>query len=521
MSVFVYSGAQMKQADCYAIEVCGIDSKQLMDTAACGIVRETERRVPLAEKTCVLVCGKGNNGGDGFAAALHFCVHCAEVKTVCLWEEESLSEDARYYRGKTVAAGVECITDLQTALKAIADADLVVDALYGFGFRGELSDMDAELCRAMNASRAYVVSADIPSGVGANDANVAQDSVCADLTVTFTGYKLSAILFDSALYYGEIAVADIGLPAEAKNGVKPIAHVVDANTALDSLGIRRRNMHKGDFSKVFVLGGSRGMSGAVYMSAQAALKSGAGLVVAGVPDCISDIMEIKTTEVMTLALNEENGGLRYDAAAICQAQAYDALAFGMGAGRASGIREFLRKIIAEVQKPILIDADGLYALSEDMDMLKGHTQTIALTPHSGEMARLCKKTTEEIEADRIGAAKMLAQAYNVYVVLKGAHTVIASPNGEVAISCLVGNSGMATAGSGDVLSGIGALMLARNTDAFSAMQAAVYIHAFAGDLAAQEKGEDGMCAGDMLEALPYAIQKIRENENQFGRRCIQ
>ena len=507
MKTSVYTGAQMKAVDRYAIETCGIPGLRLMENAAASIVSEMEKRISLAEKNCVILCGRGNNGGDGFAAACMLVTRCAMVQIVCLAPEDTLSPDAAHYYAQASLYGIEIIRDLDAALAAIAQADIVVDALYGFGFRGALSSADAMLVSAVNASNAFVVSADIPSGVSADASNVEGVCIQANVTVTFTGCKLSAILFDSCSFYGEIAIADIGIPAEAKQSVKPAAEVIMPKTALAALGTRRRNAHKGDFGKVFVLGGSRGMSGAVYMSAQAALKSGAGLVCAGVPACLSEIMEIKTTEVMTLALSEENGGLQYDAKAIRQANVYDVLAFGMGVGREYAVQTLLNRIIAEVEKPIVLDADGLYALAQNVDVLSGHRQPIVITPHSGEMARLLGVNVAQIEADRIEYAKKFAAEYNVYVILKGAYTVVAAPDGQVAVNRFAGNSGMATAGSGDVLAGICASLLSRTMDMFSALQAAVYIHALAGDLAAEDKGEDGMSACDMLYYLPYAIKK--------------
>jgi NAD(P)H-hydrate epimerase len=260
------------------------------------------------------------------------------------------------------------------------------------------------------------------------------------------------------------------------------------------------------------MGGSRGMSGAVYMSAQAALRSGAGLVCAGVPESLMQIMEIKTTEAMSYAVSETAGGLDADASAVEFSNTYDSVAFGMGAGRTPEVSAMLDLLLNQGKKPLVIDADGLFALSKEN--LKTHPGPVVLTPHSGEMARLCGCTVQEIESDRAGNASAFAKQYSVYVILKGAHTVIAAPDGRVAVNCLAGNSGMATAGSGDVLSGICARLLAICDDAFLAAQAAVYIHALAGDLAAEKLGEDGMLAGDILENLPYAILKLRNMKTE-------
>lgn len=509
MSIGVYSGAQMKALDSYAIEKCGISGLWLMENAAKCIVEELQKRVDLTGKTCVIVCGKGNNGGDGFAAATLLATRCKQVRLVCMAQTAALSQDAAHYSAVADRYGIERIAEPEAALDAIAQADVIIDALYGFGFRGALSAADAELVRAINQANAYVVAADIPSGIGA-DSGAFDLAVQADLTVTFTGYKLSATLFESRECYGEIAVANIGIPADAKAQCAPMATLVLPQTVRDVLGKRKRNAHKGDYGKVFTLGGSRGMSGAVYLSTQAALRCGAGLVCAGVPECLMDIMEVKTTEAMSFAVREAEGGLCRDTAAVEKANTYQSVAFGMGAGRTSGVADMLSLLLAQGETPMVIDADGLFALTPEM--LVGQKRPIVLTPHSGEMARLCGKSIQEVEADRIGVAKEFAMRYAVCVVLKGAHTVIAAPDGRVAINCLVGNSGMATAGSGDVLSGICALMLARCTDAFSAAQAAVYLHGLAGDLAADEKGEDGMLAGDIAEMLPYAIQKLRQTE---------
>lgn len=511
MSIGIYTGAQIKALDGYTIEHCGVSGLQLMENAAACIVSEMQKRLPLENKSCVIVCGRGNNGGDGFAAAMLLSTRCAQVQLVCLAPENTLSPDAAHYSTLAKTYGIERIESPEAAHKAIAEADIILDALYGFGFRGELDGADAALVCAINRADAFVVSADIPSGVCADTGEV-HAAVEADLTVTFTGYKLSATLFESRNYYGEIAVADIGIPEEAKAKYAPIAALVLPETVRSVLGKRKRDAHKGNFGKVFTLGGSRGMSGAVYLSTQAALRSGAGLVCAGVPENLVDIMEEKTTEAMTFAVQSEGGGLGVDASVLKATEGYDAIAFGMGAGRNEAVRELLTLLLCAGEQPIVIDADGLFALAQEKELLGRTKRAVVLTPHSGEMARLCNKSIAEIEADRIGCAKDFAKLHNVCVVLKGAHTVIAAPDGRVAINCLAGNSGMATAGSGDVLSGICALMLARCKDAFLAAQAAVYLHAFAGDLAAGEKGEDGMLAGDMVEMLPYAILMLRETE---------
>ncbi len=507
MQLGIYSGVQIRALDKYTIEHCGISGLQLMGNAAAKLVEILKERQPLEKKRIVVLCGRGNNGGDGFAVATILANCAAEVRIVCGYDVQMLSEDARYYCLKAQKSGIEIIQDTAKATDAIAEADILIDALYGFGFRGVLEGEEAVWVRACNASDAYVVSADIPSGISADSAEGAQLHMQADLTVTFTGYKRSAVLFDSCMAYGEIVVADIGIPMEAKAKFAPEAEVVLPQTALAALGRRKRNVHKGMCGKVFVMGGSRGMSGAVYMSAQAALRSGAGLVCAGVPESLVQIMEIKTTEAMTYGVAEVSGGLAADLAAVELSNTYDSVAFGMGAGRDKAVGAMLDLLLRQGTKPLVIDADGLYALSKEK--LQEHPGPVVLTPHSGEMARLCGCLVDEIEADRAGSAAAFAKQYNVYVILKGAYTVIAAPDGRVAVNCLAGNSGMATAGSGDVLSGICARMLACCSDAFVAAQAAVYIHAMAGDLAAEKLGEDGMLAGDILDNLPYAVLRLR------------
>ncbi len=510
MQLGVYSGATVRALDNYTIKNCGISGRQLMKNAAEKLVENIACRMALCDKRVLILCGRGNNGGDGFAAATMLATCASEVRILCDYDVQALSDDARYYCIKAQEAGIEILKDSDMALGAIAEADVLIDALYGFGFRGTLKGAEATWVGACNTSGAYVISVDIPSGIYADSADSEQLHVQADLTVTFTGYKRSAVLFDSCIAYGEIVVADIGIPKKAKQQFTPEAEIVLPQEVQAALGRRKRNAHKGACGKVFVLGGSRGMSGAVYMSAQAALRSGAGLVCTGVPESLMQIMEIKTTEAMTYAVAEVAGGLAADPAAVEFANKFDAVAFGIGAGRDAAVRGMLDLLLQIGKTPLVIDADGLYALSKER--LIEHPGPIVLTPHSGEMARLCGCTVEEVEKDRIGIATTFSKKYNVYVVLKGAYTVIAAPDGRVAINCLAGNSGMATAGSGDALCGICTLMLARCKDVFAAVQAAVYIHALAGDMAAADKGEDGMLAGDLIEHLPYAIRKIREAE---------
>lgn len=504
----IYTAEQMKAVDTETIAGYGIDGLLLMEHAAMAVQKEVLRALGGCGGNVLVVCGKGNNGGDGFAAARLLDGRCGSVCAAFFDDPAHLKGDAAKNYALLSSVGVPVIRDMEAFAARLAECDVVVDALYGFGFHGELAGRDRQIAEQINASGKHVVAVDMPSGVGA-DTGVCEYAVRAVKTVTFTGYKPAQLLFPAASYCGETVVADIGIPRQvsSKSGV---GETITRGFVRDILPLRARNTHKGACGKVLVVGGSRGMGGAVCMSARAALRSGAGLVTVGVPRCLNDIVQQRISEAMTLPLPEDEAGRLSEAVApelIQFAQGYDTVVFGPGIGRSGAIVTLLREIL-KLNKRVVIDADGLYALAQDVGMLQEKQAEVVITPHHAEMARLVGATAAEVEPHAIETAKAFAQKQNVTVVLKGAYTVVAG--GQCYVNNSAGNAGMATAGSGDVLSGVVGALLYRAADCTQAAACAVYLHALAGDAAQRRFGTESMTAGDLTESLPEAFRLCKE-----------
>ncbi len=501
----------MRRADSETIEKYGIDGIILMENAAAAIENAVMDYLSL-NKTGMRVlalCGKGNNGGDGFAAARRLVQRGLDVTAAFFDDAMQLKGDCKKNYEIYKNLGGKFVFDIEELEKSIDCYDVVIDALYGFGFHGELEGCDRKIAEIINDSDAYVVAADMPSGVCADEGKC---SVCinADETVTFTGYKPAHLQFDAAAVCGKVKVADIGIPKVVCDKFG-IGETIEMDFAKKMLPYRGRNAHKGTCGKVFVVGGSRGMSGAVCMSAMSAVRSGAGLVTAGVPQGINDVFEKKVTEAMSIALAEdENGGFAIEACKeiIEFAHKCDTIIIGPGMGRGAGAEYIVRECIKNYDKKLVIDADALYVLSKDVSMLDGAKCDIIITPHYAEMARLTGYDVKYIENNSIECAREFAKNHDVTVVLKGAYTVIASGE-SVYVNNGAGNPGMATGGSGDVLSGvIGALSGIGDSMAVSAALG-VYIHALAGDIAGDCFGEEAMCATDIMNSLGEAFKAIK------------
>lgn len=504
----IFTASQMKKIDGEAIAHYGIDGLLLMEHAAIAVKNEIVRTMGTRGGDALVLCGKGNNGGDGFAVARLLCGFCDRVSVAFFEDAASLSGDAKKNYEMAEKLGLPIINDFHTFAQTMEGCRFVVDALYGFGFHGDLRARDLEIVEAVRASGKYVFSVDIPSGLCADDGSC-KVAIRADKTITFTGYKPAQLQFPAAHHCGETVVADIGIPTQVTDAYG-LGETIGQEFVCKNLPKRARNAHKGSSGKILVVGGSRGMAGAVCLSARAALRSGAGLVTVGVPAGINDIVQQKITEAMTLLLPEdEQGILRSDALqTVCKAaQNCDTIIFGPGIGRSEAVIELLRGIL-QLKKRVVLDADGLYALSRDVDMLQHKKAEVVLTPHHAEMARLIGKDAAFVEGNSLSVAVEFAGEHNVTIVLKGAYTVVAG-DGNCYVNNNAGNPGMATGGSGDVLSGVVGALLCNAADNGTAAACAVYLHALAGDAVRDKFGMDAMTAGDIVEALPVAFQKIR------------
>jgi ADP-dependent NAD(P)H-hydrate dehydratase / NAD(P)H-hydrate epimerase len=495
--------ALMRAADRWAIDERGIPSLELMERAGGGVARAVEGLAhdgPLA-----VVCGKGNNGGDGLVVARLLRQAGRDVTVVCVGPFDELSPDARANLERLPGERPMGLEE-PAAREAIGRAGVTVDALLGTGFAGVPHGAVAEAIEVLNASRASVVSVDMPSGVDASSGTIAGAAVRADLTVTFHAAKPGLWIHPGKCHAGEITTIDIGIPRGA-------ATTTDIGLIGEGVlgALPRRTPHSTKFTSghVVVVGGSPGLTGAPAMAALAAARTGAGYVTVCVPSSLRAILDVQLMEVMTRGLPDEHGVLTPD----CFSAAMDslpslqqagALALGPGLGRDPRTARLACELASHARIPTVIDADGLNAHVGHLGDLVGRELPTVLTPHAGELARLLETDGERIESERLAHARDAAERARAVVVLKGDDTLVVEPAGRVAVSR--GNSpALATAGTGDVLTGAIAALLAQGLDAFIAAAAAVHLHAEAGRAAARLRGgPEGVIAGDVIAALPAA-----------------
>ncbi|KKM08641.1 carbohydrate kinase [Clostridiales bacterium PH28_bin88] len=502
---------EMRELDQLASSQYGIPGIVLMENAGLRVLDAVLEILEgeVAGKRVLVFAGKGNNGGDGFVVARHLANKRAEVKVFLLGRPEDVRGDARVNLDILEQMGVKIYPlqaekDLQRVDIALLHADVLVDAIYGTGFKGAAMGTIAQVIRQINSAHRPLVAVDLPSGLEANTGKVYGPCVQATRTVTFGLPKLGLYLEPGARYAGDVTVADISLPARLVSGRPLKRELLTPSWCSAQLPRREPSAHKGSFGRVLVVGGSEGMTGAVTLSAQAALRSGAGLVTAAVPRSLHPVLETKTTEVMTSPLPETDArSFSMEAVAPVLELARDAtvVALGMGIGRHPATVEWVRRLLPQLKVPVVIDADGLNALAGATGLFPSLGVPVVITPHPGEMARLLDVAAARVQEDRLKGAEQAAKDWGVTVVLKGAKTVVASPGGETFLNP-TGNPGMATGGSGDVLTGVIAGLMAQGLAAPVAAAVGVFVHGAAGDLAARSKGHRGLIAGDILEMLP-------------------
>ncbi|MCE5286433.1 MAG: NAD(P)H-hydrate dehydratase [Pelosinus sp.] len=507
---------EIRSVDKQAIEEFGIPGVVLMENAGTAVVRQMEKNLgTLQDKRVCIFAGKGNNGGDGYVIARHLYNKGVKVKVFLLGHKSDVAGDAKINLDILHSIGLDVIEVLESrdwdkVKIGTTFADYLIDALLGTGYKGELSDNMLEAVSIINHSGKVVIAVDVPSGVNADNGQVVSSAVLADYTVTFSVQKPGLLFYPGAQQAGKVFVEDIGIPAVLSENSAIKQNAVRANEVRSMLMKRHPAAHKGMCGRVAVLAGSTGLTGAAVLASMSAMRAGAGLVTLGVPESLHNIVEVKLTEVMTKPLPEIAGGA-IGAKAVptfCELAAKaDVAAVGPGLGQEVETSEALRELIGIIEKPLVLDADALNALSDMPQLLKKTKALAVITPHPGEMARLTGLSVEEINSDRMEVARMSASDWNCIVVLKGAPTVVAFPDGEVYINT-TGNAGMATGGAGDVLTGIIAAFIAQGLSSHDAAVAGVYVHGLAGDIAAKT-GTIGRVAGDIAAALPAAIYGLQ------------
>lgn len=497
----VLTPSQMAAADKATI-AAGTPSMELMARAGAACARAAVRMLGgTYGRRIFIVCGKGNNGGDGFVMAEYLGRRGALCTIVLLAAPADLKGDAlTSYRRAAKAPGCRFRPWSDAELER---SDLAVDAMLGTGFEGALAGPFADAARALNESRKKVLSIDIPSGVNGESGAVEGVAVKAAVTVTMGALKAGLLLHPGPSYAGRVEVADIGILPEAMKTQLHLTAPLDVPAVLPP---RLPTAHKRSVGKVLVVAGSLGMSGAAVLAARAALRTGAGLVRIAVPESIAGQVGPQLKEALTLGLPETGGKLNLEAVGpvIDLAPEMHALALGPGIGRGEEVAQFVRTVLDTVENPVVLDADGLAAYQGSPEGLKSRPGPTVLTPHSGELGRLLDIESSEVDAERIGSAREAAERSGCIVLLKGFRTVVAAPGGE-AVLVDAGGPVLATGGTGDVLTGVIAALLAGNVEPFTAAWAGACLHGAAGEELARRMGERGVLAGDVAEILPLTM----------------
>jgi ADP-dependent NAD(P)H-hydrate dehydratase / NAD(P)H-hydrate epimerase len=491
------SAEQQRATDAWAIEELGIPGVELMERAGAGLGDLVDAQAP--EGRVVVVCGKGNNGGDGLVAARWLRGRGRDVDVMLLAAPEELRGDARVNLERLPGS-----VPRQFDAAALPGAAAIVDAILGTGFAGEPREPAVSAIDAINAvdNDTVVLACDVPSGVDASTGEIAAAAVRAGATATFHAGKPGLWIAPGKVHAGQVSVIDIGIPAGAP--VRPEIGLI-GDRVVDRVPLRGRESSKFAAGSVLVCGGSLGLTGAPCLASEAAMRAGAGYVTAFVPASLNVVFELRLLEVMTVPLPDQDGSMQPDGAARVRERAERAgtLVLGPGIGRQEGTVELVRDLAASAEIPLLLDADGLVAHAERLGALAGRTAPTVLTPHAGELARLLGCESAEIEEHRLACVRRAASLACAIVVLKGDDTIVADPDGRAAVS-RGGASALATAGTGDVLSGVIGAYLSKHMDPFEAACAGVLVHARAGRLAAQRIGPEGVIARDVIEALPQA-----------------
>ena len=520
----ILTAEAMREVDRAAIEDLGIPSLVLMENAAIGVVEALGKAFGEAESVAIF-CGPGNNGGDGLAVARHLSVRGWEVRVFLGTGGRTLSDDAEVQLGicrKAELPVLEITSEerLGLSLEAAAECDVVVDALFGTGLARPLEGLFAQVVDAINHLPAPCVAVDLPSGLSASESQPIGPHVTADLTVTFAAPKVAHVFPPAADAVGEMVVTDLGIPPRLVDDVEEDdgdLHLLMGEELADLLPEREPGSHKGDYGHALIVAGSPGKAGAAILAARAAVRAGAGLVTVGVPEPILQTVDLGSIESMTLGLPAVASGQIAEAAVgtvLDDAEGKAVLALGPGLGQEPETQTAIRRLVLECPLPVVIDADGLNAFTGHAGDLSSRRAETVLTPHPGELGRLLGVSTAQIQEDRVAAARGAAEETGAIVVLKGHLSLVAS--GTAVFVNPTGNPGMATGGSGDVLTGLIAGLIAQGLDALDATVLAVYLHGLAGDLAASRIGEIALAAGDLIEILPAAFAALKRADEEDG-----
>ena len=518
----VLNTEQMREADRLTIEDIGIPSIVLMENAGRQAVAAMEAAFEdLGTSRVAVICGRGNNGGDGFVIARTLLQRGVDTEVFLLGSVADVRGDARMNLEVLGRIGMTVIEitnaqEWELHFTELTDCDLVVDAILGTGFHGRLAGFLETVVADLNSLGVPIVAIDLPTGVSADSALVEGPAVEASMTVTLAAPKIPLVFPPADTHAGDLVIADIGIPLPLIDELEgQHLELLTRERMREIVPARAADSHKGDFGRVLIVAGSTGRTGAAHLSALGALRSGAGLVTVATPRSCLPMIASMAPEYMTQALEETDAGT-VDFGAVDRVLDIktDIIAVGPGLGQEPSTAAFVQALIERSGVPIVVDADGLNAFAGDPERLMGREEVaVVITPHPGEMARLMNTTIEAVQRDRVRAARDFAAAHRLHVVLKGHRTIIAGPDGRTFVN-LTGNSGMATGGTGDLLTGMIAAWFAQLLDAEAACKLAVYVHGTAGDLAEADEGEVSLIAGDVAARLGDAILELTARRRQ-------
>lgn len=511
----VVTAKQMQAIDQQAIDGFGIPGITLMENAGVGVVRELQERFPdLSSKKVFIFCGKGNNGGDGFVIARHLFNLGSEVRVLLAGKLSELKGGATTNANSAHNIGVQIDEldpdSLNRQDHKLRHCDIIIDAVFGTGLNKPVSGFIEKVIDKINQHEKFVVSVDINSGVDSDSGQLMGSYVKSNLTLALAHWKLSHLLHPTAGVMQEVRLIDIGIPEKSCDDQNIQVHQSEEEDIKSYFQKRDPNSHKGSYGHVLVLAGSKGKSGAAGLTALAVLRAGAGLCTLALPDSSQKAFELHPMEVMTVPLPETaNGTLSLQAkeSILDLLKGKSVVAIGPGISTDPETVTLIGEILPQIQCPLVIDADALNALSLHKDWLKKLSPETVLTPHPKEMSRLTGVPTEEIQKNRVATASKFASEHSLTLVLKGSPSLIGLDDGSVVINP-TGNAGMATGGSGDVLTGIIAGLMAQGLSASQASIAGTYIHGQAGDLFAESESQTTLIAGDLLRCLPDTLKRI-------------
>jgi ADP-dependent NAD(P)H-hydrate dehydratase / NAD(P)H-hydrate epimerase len=520
----ILNADQMREADRRTIEGIGVPSLVLMENAGRQVVAVMEARFEdLAERRVAVLCGRGNNGGDGFVIARTLRQRDVDVSVFLVGRLAEVRGDARTNLEALARLSLPVVEiaggpDWELHASDVVGHDLIVDALFGTGLTSPLTGLLETIVDDINASPVPVVAVDLPSGLSADTHEVIGPTIRAALTVTLGAPKIPLALPPARELAGDLAVADIGIPAEVIDAVPgPSVRLLTADGLRPLVPPRSRDGHKGSYGHVLVVAGSRGKTGAANLAACGALRSGAGLVTVATPHTCQPVVAALGAEYMTVGL-AETPDATLSAFALDDVLRFpcSVIAAGPGLGTSDAVAAFVTGLLERADVPLVLDADAVNAFAGESGRLKAREgQVVVVTPHPGEMARLLGVPTDKVQSRRLDTARALAVTHGLYVVLKGHRTIIATPDGQAFVNT-TGNPGMATGGTGDVLTGMIAAWLGQLGDAATACCLAVHLHGAAGDLAADDEGEVSMTAGDLLQHIGEAVLELTAERRGRG-----